>query len=112
MEVYNLCKQVLLYVLNNFAFNCDLSNVVYLFDCVVFGFQYVRSTSTPFRHRFNNHKACFCKFNSRSSVPQVDLFRHLSEENHHGFLEDIRVKIIGMFFGGGIGYMRVSGNIS
>jgi len=42
----------------------------------------------------------------------MDLFRHFSEENHHGFLEDIRVEIIDRFIGRGIGYVRVSGNIS
>ena len=40
-----------------FSPNCDSLNVVYLFDCVVCGFQYVGSTSTPFRFRFNNYKA-------------------------------------------------------
>ena len=48
----------------NFAFSCDSSNVVYMFDCVVCGFQYVGSTSTPFRYRFNNYKACCRKFSS------------------------------------------------
>ena len=38
----------------NFSFNCDSSGVVYLFDCVVCGVQYVGSTNTPFRLRFNN----------------------------------------------------------
>ena len=33
----------------NFSFNCRSSNVVYLFHCVVCGFQYVGSTGTPFR---------------------------------------------------------------
>ena len=84
----------------NFAFNCDSSNVIYLFDCVVCGFQYVGSTSTPLRYIFNNYKACFRKFSSGSSVPQMDLFRHFSEENHHGFLEEIRVKIIDKLVGG------------
>ena len=32
----------------NFSFNCDSSGVVYLFDCVVCGVQYVGSTNTPF----------------------------------------------------------------
>ena len=59
----------------NFSFNCDSSNVVYLFDCVVCGFQYVGSTSTPFRLRFNNYKACYRRFRSGSSVPKMDFFR-------------------------------------
>ena len=37
----------------NSSSNCDSSNVVYLFHCVVCGFQYVGSTSTPSRLRFN-----------------------------------------------------------
>ena len=41
----------------NFSFNCDSSNVVYLFDCVTCCFQYVGSTSTPFRLRYNKYKA-------------------------------------------------------
>ena len=95
----------------NFSFNCDSSNVVYLFDCVVCGFQYVGSTSPPFRLRFNNYKACYRRFRLGSSVPQMDFFRHFSEEGHHGFLEDIRVTILDKLVGG-IGYVRVSGNIS
>ena len=78
----------------NFLFNCDSSNVVYLLDCVVCGFQYVGSTSTPFRLRFNNYKACYRKFRLGSSVPQMEFFRHFSEKGHYGFLEDISVKII------------------
>ena len=60
-----------------------------LLDCVVCGFQYVDSTSTPFRLRFNNYKACYRKFRLGSSVPQMEFFRRFSEEGHHGFLEDI-----------------------
>ena len=59
------------------------------------------STSTPFRYKFNNYKACFRKFSSESSVPQMDLFRHFSEENHHELLEDIRVKTIDRLVRGG-----------
>ena len=87
----------------SFELNCDSSNAVYLFDCVVCGFQYVGSTSTPFRYRFNNYKACYRKFSSGSSVPQMDLFRHFSEENHHGFLENFCLKIIDRLVGGGGG---------
>ena len=84
----------------NFSFNCDSSNVVYLFDCVVCNFQYMGSTSTPFRLRINNYKACYRRFRSGSSVPQMDFSRHFSEEGHHGFLEDILVTIIDKFVGG------------
>ena len=73
----------------NYSFNCDSSNVVYLLECTVCGVQYVGSTCTPFRLRFNNYKACSRKFNSGASVPQVEFFRHFTEEGHHGFLKDI-----------------------
>ena len=46
----------------NFVFNCDSSNVVYLFRCVMCAFQYMGSTSMPFRYRFSNYKACYRKF--------------------------------------------------
>ena len=41
----------------------------------------------------------------------MDFFRHFSEEGHHGFLEDIPVPINDKLIGG-LGYVRVSGNIS
>ena len=51
----------------NYSFNCDSSNVVYLLECTVCGVQYVGSTCTPFRLRFNNYKACSRKFNLGAS---------------------------------------------
>ena len=54
--------------------------------------QYVGRTCTPFR--LNNHKAFSRTFNLGASVPQVEFFRHLTEEGHHGFLKDTSVKII------------------
>ena len=84
----------------NYSFNCDSSNVVYLLECTVCGVQYVGSTCTPFRLRFNNYKACSRKFNSGASVPQVEFFRHFTEEGHHGVLKDISVKIIDRLTGG------------
>ena len=38
--------------------------------------------------------------NSGASVPQVEFFRHFTEEGHHGFLKDISVKIIDRLTGG------------
>ena len=40
----------------NSRFDCDSSGVVYLLGCKVCGMQYVGSTFTPFRTRFNNYK--------------------------------------------------------
>ena len=94
----------------NYSFNCDSLNVVYLLQCTVCGVQYVGSTCTPFRLRFNNYKACSRKFNLGASVPQVEFFRHFTEEGHHGFLNDISVKIIDRLTGE-IGCGKASGNI-
>ena len=85
----------------NYLLNCDSSNVVYLLECTVCGVQYVGSTCTPFRLRFNNDKACSCTFNSGASAPQAEFFRHFTEEGHQGFLKDISVKIIDRLTGGG-----------
>ena len=84
----------------NYSFNCDWSNVVYLLESTVCGVQYVGSTCTPFRLRFNNYKACSRKFNSGASVPQAEFFRHFTEEGNQGFLKDISVKIIDRLTGG------------
>ena len=51
----------------DFKLNCDSSNVVYLIECKVCGAQYLGSTCTPFRLRFNNYKACNRKFIGGSS---------------------------------------------
>ena len=61
--------------------------------------QYVGSTNTPSRLRFNNYKACYRKFRSGSSGPQMDFFRHFSEEGHHGLVEDNRATIIDRLIG-------------
>ena len=61
--------------------------------------------------RFNNYKACSCKFNSGASVPQVEFFRHFTEEGHRGFRKDISVKIIDRLTGGNRMQIKASGNI-
>ena len=84
----------------NYSFNCNSSNVVYLLECTVCGVQYVGSTNTPFRLRFNNYKSSSRKFTTGASVPQAEFFRHFSGEGHQGFLKDISVKIIDRLTGG------------
>ena len=65
----------------NFPFNCDSSNVVYLMECKVCGVQYVGSTCTPFRLRFNNYKVCNHKFIGGSSgIAQADFFSAFCRE--------------------------------
>ena len=72
---------------------------MYVLGCKVCGKQYVGSTFTPFRIRFNNYKSSSRKFSSGISVTQAELFRHFTEDNHHEFLEDVSVQIIDKVFG-------------
>ena len=85
----------------NYSFNYDSSNILHLLKCTVCGVQYVGSTCTPFRLRFNNYKVCSRKFNSGASLPQAEFFRYFTEEGHRGFLKDISVKIIDRLTRGG-----------
>ena len=94
-----------------YLFNCDSSNVVYLIDCIVCGFQYVGSPSTPFRLRFDNYEACCCKFKSGSSVPQMDFCRHFMQKDITGFWRTFVFRLQ-ISLSGKIGYLRVSGNTS
>ena len=90
----------------NFSFHCDLSGVVYLFDCVVCGVQYVGSTNTPFRLGFNNYMACYRRFRSGSSVPQMGFFRHFLRKHIMG-LWKIFVSLLLINL---LGHVKVSGN--
>ena len=54
----------------NYSFNCDSSNVVYLFECTVCGVQYVGSTCTPFRLRFKAFMSLY-KNNGRHLISSV-----------------------------------------
>ena len=80
-------------------FNCDSSGVVYVLNCKVCGKQYINSTFTPFRVRFNNYKSSSRKFSSGISLTQAELYKHFTEANHNGFLEDVSFQIIDRVFG-------------
>ena len=58
------------------SLNCDSSNVIYLLECGTCDEQYVGQTETPFRLRFNNHRA------HMKSIPQLPLSRHMSKPGH------------------------------
>ena len=62
------------------------------------------STSTPFRLRSNNYKACYRRFRLGSSVPQMEFFKH------KGFLRTSVLKLLISLLRR-IGYVTVSGNI-
>ncbi|CAN7997262.1 unnamed protein product, partial [Ixodes hexagonus] len=60
----------------NGNFDCDSSNVVYLLQCTACDKQYIGQTATPFRIRFNNHKAHV------ASLPSLPLSRHMTIPGH------------------------------
>ena len=64
--------------------NCNSKNIVYLAECKTCGMQYVGSTSTKFRARFNNYKSAHRKYSLGHSVPQASFHAHFVEEEHQG----------------------------
>ena len=80
----------------NYQLDCNSRNVVYLISCKVCGLQYVGSTTTEFRLRFNNHKSRL-KTHARMSAADRDsddcVYRHFYDPGHHG-LVDVSVKLI------------------
>ena len=80
----------------NFNLNCNSSFAVYLISCSRCGVQYVGSTITKFRMRFNNHKSRINKHASLSMASRAKddkIYQHFHSENHCG-LEDVSVMLI------------------
>ena len=81
----------------NFSFNCTSENVIYLFTCMICGKQYVGSTTTKFRLRFNQYKSNMTKYlkgQRGAKVKQEKLFEHFCTENHDRTLKSMKVQII------------------
>ena len=76
------------------SFSCDSSEVAYLLGCKVCGKQYVGSTFTPLRTRFNNYKSSSKMFPNSMSVAQAELFRQFTEANQNIFLDDVTIQTI------------------
>ncbi len=81
---------------------CNSRFVVYKIRCRTCGLQYVGSTITKFRERFNNYKAQFKKYAKRKAeghpnpgenISQADFFEHFRSLDHHG-LEDWSFQLI------------------
>ena len=72
---------------------------MYLLGCKVCGKQYVGSTFTSFRARFNNYKLSSRKFSGGVAVTQAELFRYFTDANHYGLLADVSFQIIDRVFG-------------
>ena len=76
--------------------------MVYKLRCNVCTKQYVGSTITTFRTRFNNYKSQFRKYSKRKQdcnpnpgkdIKQASLFEHFFSDGHHG-LDDWSFQLI------------------
>ena len=78
------------------SFNSDSSNVVYLIMCKKCSLQYVGSTITKFRLRFNNPKS---RIRRHEMLGQAEkgaddlLYRHFCSEGPRG-LSDVKIQLI------------------
>ena len=82
--------------------NCNSKFVVYKLRCLTCGLQYVGSTITKFRERFNDYKAQFRKYvkrkregheNPGEGISQANLFEHFCAVDHNG-IEDWSFQLI------------------
>ena len=77
--------------------NCGSNLVVYLIECKSCSKQYVGSTITPFRSRFNNYKSGARKvskaYPKKCNVYREQFHRHFNYEGHNG-TEDWKITII------------------
>ena len=79
----------------NFLFNCNSRNVVYLLTCKICEKQYVGSTVSKFRSRFNQ---CKCNINlcgkGQRSFMQEPLIDHFFSNKHNGSHKDIKCGLL------------------
>ena len=77
--------------------NCNSDHIVYLFECKSCAKQYVGSTITKFRYRFNNYKSVFRRvsksFPEYCRVNQEHFHRHFNQSDHNG-MDDWKVTLI------------------
>ena len=80
----------------NYNLNCNTKNVVYLITCRVCGIQYVGSTTTTFRSRFNNHRSrinAHLKLSSENKRNDDFLYQHFHSSGHLG-LSHLTIQLI------------------
>ena len=80
----------------NFNVDCNSDHVVYLLSCARCEMQYVGSTITKFRTRFNNHKSrlnAHKRLTTENKVKDDCIYRHFNQPDHQG-LADVRVRLI------------------
>ena len=69
----------------NYNLNCNSKNVVYLITCKICGIQYVGSTTSTFRFRFNNHRSrinAHLNLSSENKRNDDFLHRHFHSSRH------------------------------
>ena len=81
---------------------CDTPNVVYLVRCKTCDIQYVGSSKSAFRTRFNNYKSHHRGYLKRKDagtlgvgrvMPQLALHSHFAQTDHHG-IDDMQFTLI------------------
>ena len=80
----------------NHRLDCNSRNVVYLISCKVCGLQYVGSTTTKFRLRFNNHKSrlqAHSKMSAANKDKDDTIYKHFHSDGHHG-IQDVQIHLI------------------
>ena len=78
----------------NHHFNCDSLGIVYLITCMKCDEQYVGSTVTAFRKRFNNHKSSLSRYGKgQKEICVKHLYSHFYTEGHSG-IKDFSVQVI------------------
>ena len=75
------------------SLNCDSDHVVYLAQCKKCNIQYVGSTVTPFRYRFNNYRNAHNRFIANKTTFQATFHSHFAQKDHKG-LEDLEFILI------------------
>ena len=78
----------------NHHFNWDSLSVVYLITCMKCAKQYVSSTVTAFRKRFNNHKSSLIRYGrGEKEICGKHLYSHYHTEGHSG-LQIFRCRLL------------------
>ena len=79
----------------NFNFNCNSKNVIYLLTCRICQKQYVGSTTTKFRSRFNQNKSNFNLYGKgRRGFVQESFLENVFDSDYNGTHKDMKVQII------------------
>ena len=79
----------------NFHFDCNSANVIYLLTCNICKKQYVGSTITKFRSRFNQYKSNINLYSQgKRGFMQEKLIEHFFTNGHNGSHKDLKVQII------------------